>query len=174
MKRLKIIIPLLLMGIFFFNTGSAQSGYIKIGDIKGESVESNHKDWVIIQSFSQSLSMPASAGAVGAGRRRGTVVLEDIKISKLLDKSSPKLMEAAVKGQVIPEVILDIMTAGRNPLYKITLSNVLVSSFSNSGSCSSQCEIMEEVSFNFEKITWEYTDAKGGKVISSYSPGKGI
>ncbi len=173
MKRLQHFIPVLLAVLFFVQTGSAQgNAYLKLGDIVGESTDAKHKDWIIIESYSHGLaksSAQGTMGATGAARRRSSAVMEDLVITKKLDKSSPKLMEFAVKGQVIPELILDITNASRNPLYKITLSNVMISSVTNSGTCSPQCEIMEQVSFNFEKITWEYTDARGGKVTASYN-----
>lgn len=170
MKRLQLFIPLLLAVLFFVHTGSAQgNAFMKLGGIEGESTDAKHKDWIIIESYSHGLAKSSAQGVTGAARRRGSAVMEDLVITKKLDKSSPKLMEFAVKGQVIPELILEITNASRNPLYKITLSNVLISSVNNSGTCSPQCEIMEQVSFNFEKITWEYTDARGGKVTSSYN-----
>lgn len=169
MNHLKQIVLFILVVLFFVSTGSAQSGYLKLGDIKGESTDAKHKEWIIIESFSQSMSKPGASGATGSTRRRGSVIIEDMSFVKRLDKSSPKLMELAWKGQIIPEVILDITNTTGSPLYKITLSNVMVTSVSNTGSCSSQCELSEQFSLNFEKITWEYTDARGGKVISSYN-----
>ncbi len=173
MKRLNLFTSLLLAAIFFFTDSSAQGGYIKIGDIKGESVEAKHRDWIIIQSFSQGVSRQTS-GATGAGRARSSATMQEFIVTKNIDMSSPKLMEAAVKGQIIPEVTLDLTASNRNSFYTVKMTNVLISSFSNSGACSSQCEVTEQVTFNFEKITWTYVDSRGGTTTSSYNVDKGM
>lgn len=177
MKHFKLFFLLLITGLFICETGSAQAGYIKLGDIKGESQDAKHKDWIEILSFSHGVSKPASA--TGASRRRGDVMMEDLVITKMLDKATPKLFEYATKGQVIPEVILDIVNSSRNSYYTITLSNVMISSVNNGGSTSGQNEIMDQVSFNYEKITWTYNsvDARGGtsgKVTATYNIEKGM
>jgi type VI secretion system secreted protein Hcp len=85
---------LLLVGIlllFCSSTSFAQTYYLKIGDIEGESTERAHKDWIIYESFSQGLEQAQSAS--GAARQRGSVVLNDLIIIKKLDKATPMLME---------------------------------------------------------------------------------
>lgn len=171
MKYLQAILPLLAV-IFLFNTGSAQGGYVKLGDIKGESTDNAHRDWVIIESINQGMSQPGG-GATGQSRRRGSVVFEDLVIQKKLDKSSPKLMEFCAKGQVIPEVIIDLVSSARNSFYKITLSNVMVTSINNNANCSQGCEGFESFSLNYEKISWEYTNNRGEKTTSSWNVGTG-
>ncbi len=171
MKRLQVFIPLLLTGIFFFSTSSAQSIYIKIGDIKGESQDAKHKDWIDVLSFSDGLARP-SGGATGSGRMRSSVSMGEIAITKMLDKTTPKLIEAITKGAVIPIVNLEFTSSNRNVYYTIKLSNVLISSYSSSASESSK--LMEQFALNYEKITWEYTEPNGAKVTTSYNVDKGM
>lgn len=167
MKRLNLFLPLFIAAIFFSNFSTAQSGYLKLGDIKGESTDAKHKDWIIIQSFSQGLSKQSAA--TGAARMRSAVIMKDFVVTKKIDMSSPKLMEAAVKGQVIPEVILELTTSGRNTFYTVKMTNVLISSYSTSGDTGGNAPVMEEMSLNFEKIEWTYTDSKGGSTTASYN-----
>ena len=175
MKQIKLFFPLLAAGLFFFMTGSAQSGYMKLGDIKGESTDKDHKDWIIIESMSQGISKPE--GATGVNRRRGGTVLEDISISKSMDRSSTMLCQFSVKGQVIPEVIIDLTNGQKASFYTITMKNVLVSSYSSSASCSGSCNVMENISLNFEEITWTYTDLtdpKRAKITTTYRVDKNM
>ena len=41
--------------------------YMQIDGLKGESTDSEHKDWIELLSFSHSISQPASATAASAG-----------------------------------------------------------------------------------------------------------
>jgi hypothetical protein len=59
-------------------------GYMKIGDIKGESEASG--------------ATKPGGSATGQSRRRGQASLEDVSVTKEMDKSSPKLQEASVGG----------------------------------------------------------------------------
>ena len=109
----------------------------------------------------------AGSGATGAARRRGTVLLDDIQCSKLLDKSSPKIAEAVCLGKVFSKVEIHILTSttgsGREPYYKYELKNVMVTSYQVAGG--SQDKPSESFSLNFEEISVVYTemDEKGSK-----------
>lgn len=144
------------------------AGFIKIGDIKGECTDADHQDWIDLLSFSQSLHSPQS-GATGVARRRGDVVLEDIHVSKLLDKSSPKLAEAVCNGKVFDKVELHLSASisdeAREAYYKYELKQVLVTSYSVSGATQSSDPPAEDISLNFEeiKVTYVEFDNKGKK-----------
>ncbi len=53
--------------------------------------------------MTQTIHKPGS-GETGTARRRGTVMLEDIQCTKLLDKSSTVLAEAVCNGKVFPKL----------------------------------------------------------------------
>lgn len=169
MKCLRIFILLLLTGLLIFNTSSAQSIFIKIGDIKGESLDSKHRDWFEVLSFSDGLGRNASA-ATGAGRARSSVSFNDIVFTRMLDKSTPKLIEAIAKGIVTPTVNIEFASSNRTVYYRITLSNVIISSYSVNASESAKP--LEQLSLNYEKITWEYIEPNGSKVTTSYNVDK--
>lgn len=161
--------PLLLLGImilFCVSVSFAQSGYLKIGDIKGESTERGHKDWIVIESVRQGLEQQQAA--TGTTRRRGSVVLNDLVITKKLDKATPKLMEICAKGQVLPEMVLDMVDNGR-VYYKLTLNDVKISSIQTESICDPGCKLVDEVSISYSKITWEYWDITGTKVDATYN-----
>ena len=68
--------------------------YVKIGDIKGEATDQDHKDWIIIESMSSAISRSIPSGAKDQQRTKGETVLADINLVRQLDKSSTKLQEA--------------------------------------------------------------------------------
>ncbi|MFO1062508.1 MAG: type VI secretion system tube protein Hcp [Pirellulales bacterium] len=142
------------------------AAYIKFDGIDGESKDKSHQGWSDLGSFRQEISRPG-AGATGAARRRGTVTHPDLECSKLLDKSSPKIAEAVLKGKVFPKVEIQLTTSttdsGRETYYKYTLENVLVTSYQVQGSAGAHTT--ESFLLNFEQIKSTYTemDEKGTK-----------
>ena len=142
---------------------TAASGFLKIGDIKGESTDNAHKDWIIIESFSQGQSRSDGVGPRGSGH----VIFTDITIAKELDKSSPKIAEAVANGKHFSQVDLELTRStdsGRVTYYAYELTNVLVTSYSISGSGQSEDVPVENFSLNFEEIKVTYTEYdKDGK-----------
>lgn len=142
------------------------AAYIKFDGVDGESLAKGHEKWSDLFSFSQTVHK-SGAGQTGAARRRGTVLLDDIRCSKLLDKSSPKIAEAVCLGKVFPKVEIQVKTSttnsGRETYYKYELKDVMVTSYEVSGG--DQDKPMENFSLNFEEIKVTYTemDEKGNK-----------
>jgi type VI secretion system secreted protein Hcp len=141
------------------------AGYLKLGDIKGEATDRDHKEWIIIESFSHALHQ-TDGGATGATRRRASATVEDIVVSKSLDKSSPKLAETVANGKILPSAELHFVShegdGSSEPYLVYVLTNVLVTSYSVSGGADDRPT--EQVSFNFEKIEMKYVekDEEGG------------
>ncbi|MDX2451176.1 type VI secretion system tube protein Hcp [Desulfosarcina sp.] len=138
------------------------AAYIKFDGIDGETKDKDHKSWSDIESFSQGVSKPGG-GATGATRRRGDTILDDIGITKELDKSSPKIAEAVCKGKVFPKVEIHLTAsytdAGRVTYYAYELTNAQVLSYNISGSGQSEAVPTEDLSLNFEEIKVTYTEA---------------
>jgi hypothetical protein len=60
----------------------------KIGDIKGRSLDSKHKDEIEVLSFSWGLTNGANIGA-GGGAGAGKATFQDLTIVHTIDKASP-------------------------------------------------------------------------------------
>ena len=159
------------------------AGYIKLGDIKGESVDKNHKDWINLLSVSQSLTRPMSAGISGSTRQRASVTCGDVVAVKEMDASTPKLIQAICDGTVFPEVSIDLATstgaASRVPYFQYVLTNVMISSYSVSGATDGPQVPTEQFSLNYEEITWTYDKmgkdgASKGKVDASWKVEEGV
>jgi type VI secretion system Hcp family effector len=74
------------------------------------------------------VSFAPSTKSTGGGGGAGKSSVHDIEITKVLDKSSPKLLSFCVKGTHIKKVTIELLKSGK-VLLKYTLSSVLVSSY---------------------------------------------
>ncbi|HMU46453.1 MAG TPA: type VI secretion system tube protein Hcp [Chitinophagaceae bacterium] len=164
MKNLKFFL-LLLPFLLYTGITSAQRMYIKIDGVDGESTERGHEKWIDLLSYKQGVNAESGAVSGAARMRTGKTTFSDLTIVKKIDKTSPLLMEKCAKGLTIPKVELEITAPNRNGtsgvFYKITLTDVRISGVNASSDCSSGCQTMEEVSFYYNKISWEYTGSNG-------------
>jgi type VI secretion system secreted protein Hcp len=76
-----------------------------------------------------------------------------------MDKSSPKLNLACCDGRNIPEVTIELVRASDGePYMKYKLKDVIISSYSVSGSTSGDTTVpTEEVTLNYTEIEWTYS-----------------
>lgn len=153
--------------------------FIKIGDIKGESKDSSHKDEIDVLAWNWGCAQSASFGA-GGGGGSGKVTLQDLSLTKYVDKASTALAMAAFKGTHIKQAVLVVRKAGDKPLeyIKITLDNVIVSSLSTGGS-GGEDRLTENIGLNFAKFKIEYTaqsdtGGSGGTSTASWDKEKNV
>jgi len=159
------LIPLvftILIVSSFGNAFAAVDYFLKIEGVDGESTDSKHKGQIEIDSFSWGVSN-SGAMASGGGGGAGKATFHDIHFTTHVSKASPKLMQAAATGEHLKTFDLTVRKAGGTQMdyYIVHLEDVLVSSYSSSGSSG---EVpMESVSFNYQKIVFEYipTNADG-------------
>ncbi len=135
--------------------------FLKIEGVDGESADSDHKDWIEVLSFSQSVSKPVTWS--GTGRYSGGTTFKEITTRKWIDKASPILMSSVCGGKVFPKVELQVRrdslgTPNNQTYFTYTLSDVLISSASMSGSSGETERPTESVSFNFTKIEMKYQE----------------
>jgi len=134
--------------------------FLKIDDVKGESKDKSHADEIDVLAWSWGMSQSGTMH-LGAGGGAGKVSVQDISITKYVDRSSPNLMNACCVGQHYKEVKLTVRKAGVTPLeyLTITMKRVLVSSISTGGS-GGEDKLTENVSLNFAEYQVEYTPQK--------------
>jgi type VI secretion system secreted protein Hcp len=143
----------------------AMDMFIKIGDLKGESRDTTHKGEIDVLAWSWGVSNSGSAH-VGGGAGAGKANVQDLSLTKYIDKSSPDLMLACCVGKHYDSALLTVRKAGETPLeyVKITLTEVMVTAVSTGGS-GGEDRLTENVTLNFAKVKVEYVEqtAKGGK-----------
>ncbi len=143
--------------------------FIKIGDIKGESADSKHKEKIDVLAWSWGLSNSGSA-QIGGGAGSGKVNVLDLSFTKYVDSATPHLLLAGSNGKHYPEANLIVRKAGENPVeyIKIKLTDVLVTSVSTGGS-GGEDRLTETITLNFAKVALDYTpqskDGKAGTTI---------
>lgn len=164
----------------------AFDAFLKIDVIPGESVDSKHKDWIEILSYSHSVKpmvMPDS-------------FFDVFTVVHTLDKASPKLALYCCNGTHFKEVLLQLCDPNRASYnimaYKFTdvivsgvkirespLTGIMIRESPTSSAMIREspyeCLPLEEVSFNYGKIEWTYTTPDGNTVRTSWDAiaGKG-
>jgi type VI secretion system secreted protein Hcp len=158
------------------------AAFVKLGDIKGEATDQDHKDWIIIQSMSSSIHRSIPSGAKDQQRTKGETSLGDINLVRQLDKSSTKLQEACANGTFFKEVEIHFCTTVKNkqePYLKYKLKDVIVSSYGFHGDASGDPMPSEQVSLGYSEVEWTYvvvdpkTGDKKGDVATKYNPAEG-
>jgi len=136
--------------------------FIQIKDIPGESTDDKHKDWIEVLSYSHGLSQPSSgSSSSGGGRSSERCNHEDFSITKTLDKASPKLALYCCNGAHIDKITIDLCRASKDKqrYMQYILSNAIVSRVRPGGASKGEGALpVEEVSFNYGKIEWVYTE----------------
>ncbi len=148
--------------------------FLKLEGIDGESQDSKHKNEIDVESWSWGESQAGSHSG-GGGGGAGKVSMQDFHFVMKVNKSSPKLLLACATGEHIKKATLVCRKAGKEQqeYLKITLSDLLVSSFQTGGSEGSGVLPMDQISLNYTKIEYEYKEQKvdgtlGGAIKAGY------
>lgn len=133
---------------------------LKIEGVDGESVIDGHEGEIDVLAWSWGMTQSGSMH-VGGGGGSGKVNVQDISLTKYVDKASTNLMRACCNGEHLSEATLTVRKAGKNPLdyVKIKMSPVLVTSLSTGGS-GGEDRLTENVTLNFAKMEVGYTPQK--------------
>jgi type VI secretion system secreted protein Hcp len=140
----------------------AFDAFLEIEGIPGESTDDKHKNWIEILSFNHGLSQPSSgAQSTGGARSAERCNHQDFSVVKILDKASPKLALFCCNGKHIGKIKFELCraTGNKQKYMEYVLTDVIVSSVRPGGSASGAEQLpLEEVSFNYGKIEWTYTE----------------
>lgn len=140
--------------------------YIKFDgpNIKGESKDKDHADWIEINAWSHGIVQPKSATASSAGGFTAErCEHQDMEFVKDMDLVSPQLFQACSSGQTFKSVQVDFLRAdgdGKRVKYlEVQLKNVIVSSVHPS--VQSEGLPTETFALKYAAIQWRYTQQKG-------------
>jgi len=158
----------------FFTVPVFSDAYIKIPDIDGESLDKGHEQWIEVESIGMKVTVPITGGAGAGPRTAGTPEVSDFTIASFVSLASPQLFFKAVSGALIPDVTIEITTdtaAGPVVYYKVVMNDVFITSYNSSGTGDAGDVPIEEISFNYGKITWTYDqlDAAGSSTKTETS-----
>lgn len=136
--------------------------YMKMESVPGESLDSNHKDWIEILEVRYLLNQDVSNTASSAGgATAGRIQCHDMHIAKYVDKASPKLLEACASGQHFKTITIDIHRAGgtQQKYLSIKLEEVIISSLAMRTSQHAEFP-SEDITLNYGRISVNYVQQK--------------
>lgn len=148
--------------------------FLKLGNIKGESTDPQHLGQIDILAFSWGESIQVTR-AVGGGINVGKPNLQELSLTKYIDKASVPIMVALVGGTPILDATLTCRRNAATPYNFLTyaMTNLFLTSVSEGGS-EGEDQFTENISLNFQKITWTYRAAAGAPaIIGSYDVATG-
>jgi len=98
---------------------------------------------------------------MGPGGGAGKVNVQDLSLTKYVDRASPVLWKHVCTGTHIKESVLIVRKAGGKPLeyIKLTMTDCLVTSLSTGGS-GGEDRLTENITLNFSKFKLEYVPQK--------------
>jgi type VI secretion system secreted protein Hcp len=144
----------------------AESWFLKIDGIQGESADVSHKDEIDVLSWSWGV---ASSGTLahGGGGGAGKAVFQDLHFVARISKASPMLFLACATGTHHKDASLSgVRGAGKSKsaeFLRYKLSDVVVTTVQHSDTDDSAP--MEQFSLNYSKIEVSYTpQLASGKV----------
>jgi type VI secretion system secreted protein Hcp len=133
--------------------------FAKLGDIKGESLDSKHKDEIEVLSFSWGMTNPGSLSS-GGGGGAGKVTFHDLSIVHRVDKASPNLMKACATGTHLKEATITQRKAGKaqQEYFIVKMNDVLITSVTHGGGSGELAS--ESITLAFAKVSVEYKPQK--------------
>ncbi len=131
--------------------------FMKIDDVKGESVDSVHAGEIDVQSWSWGSSQTGSS-QIGGGSGAGKAMVSDLTFSMHFEKSCPVLLGMLLTGKPFQTAQLTLRKAGATPLeyIKVIMQGGIISNISFGGAPSSDFQDVT-VSLNFGYVEVHYT-----------------
>jgi len=113
--------------------------------------------WIELQSCQMGVNRGVNSSTGKASDRESSVpAVSEIVATKFQDSASGALFKESLSGKG-KKIIIDFVKDDGTPYLSIELENVLISSFSISGSGGSdRSKAMEALSLNFTKISFSY------------------
>ena len=128
--------------------------FLFIAGIPGDSTDEAHKDWINVFSVAQDFDVAVKASACGAA------------IAKGYDKAGPLLWLAAVTGQRLGEVRIEVIQAGgdtRQKFYDLRISNARILAISSTPSSLSESL---QIAGDSATLTY-YSQSIGGGTVAA-------
>jgi type VI secretion system secreted protein Hcp len=134
--------------------------FAKLGDIKGESLDSKHKEEVEVLSWSWGVNQTGTM-AHGGGGGEGKAAFSDFNFTHRIDKASPLLLKACATGEHIKEATITLRKAGKGQqeFLIIKMNDVLITAV-NMSAAGDADSMAENVGLQFAKVDLEYKPQK--------------
>jgi type VI secretion system secreted protein Hcp len=136
--------------------------YLKIPEYPGSCEQEGREDCILVEAVHHNVSVPIDPNS---GSQIGHRVHRPLRVTKMIDKSSPGLFKALTTGQTLACVTLDFYRidsfGAEENYYRITLEKAhIVDIDLEVPNClapaNDKLPHMEHVSFVYQTITWEH------------------
>jgi type VI secretion system secreted protein Hcp len=135
--------------------------FLNIDGIKGESSDAQHREEIELASFSWGVNQQGSTSA-GGGGGAGKATFQDLHVVMNVNQASPQLFLACAEGRHLKTAVLTCRRGGgrdRREFLRVTLSDVLVSSYQTSGQAEDGVPV-DQVTFKYAQVKFEYWPQK--------------
>ncbi len=134
--------------------------FLKLDDIKGESADSKHAGEIDVLAWSWGASQTASF-QTGTGGGTAKVAVQDLTITKAVDRASPTLWGLVHSGKPIKQGQLTQRKAGGTQLefLIINIEDAVISSMTNNNPVGAEA-LTETLTLNFARVKYAYTPQK--------------
>lgn len=136
--------------------------FMQVDGVEGESLDDAHKGWIELLSYHYDAVQSVSTTACSSGgATAGGVTLGDLRVSKYIDKATPKLLELCCRGSHIKKVTIRVHRAGTEKFkyLDIVLEEVLISTVSGNGAEHAGLP-KETITLNYGRIKLEYSQQR--------------
>jgi len=134
--------------------------FLKIDGVDGEAQDKSHGKDIDVLAWSWGMSQSGSTH-IGGGSGAGKVSVQDLSVTKYIDKSSPVLMMACSNGKHFKNAKLTVRKAGETALEYIIIemTDVIITSVSTGGS-GGEDRLTENITLNFGSVKLDYQPQK--------------
>jgi type VI secretion system secreted protein Hcp len=147
-KRLSLTALVAMLIAIPVHSMAALDMYLKFDNVKGDSVDDGHKDWIDVLAWSWGLSTNG----------KGKTCVQNLSVTKYIDSSTDDLIQAIPANMVFNRAQLVVKRAGEQQIDYIALdmSGVAITSVSTGGS-GGEDRLTENVTFSFTELTGKFT-----------------
>jgi len=132
-----------------------------IDGITGAASDKNHKDWINITSIKWDIQRDiSSASSTRGDRESSNARLNDLELTRYLDKATPGLFLAACCGKGSTIKLVQTKTgagAGADPFIEYTLRNALVSHYQVEAISDAAARPCETLTLSYTALEIKYT-----------------
>lgn len=146
--------------------------FLKLDGIDGGSTDERHRGEIDIESFSWGVTQQTAVGPSGLAAT-GKASLQDFHFVSRTGIQSPPLLVATATGQQFPRAVLTLRKAGADQVefLKVTVENVLVTSYQVGGSEASPDLPTDQFSLSFSKIVMAVARQSPDGTVRDYVQG---
>jgi type VI secretion system secreted protein Hcp len=134
--------------------------FLKLGDIKGESLDDKHKDEIHVLTWGWGVTQPGSMHT-GGGGGQGKANFSDLVFTHYLDKAHPVLLKSCATAEHLKEATLTLRKAGKTPqeFFTVKMNDIIVTSVQPAGGGGDDGHT-STVTLQFSKVVVEYKPQK--------------